>query len=211
MIQFEKNYDINNGNGSVTFKKVDEQTVEAVYNRGTINAKWDDGILKGIYSDTVSNGSGLIHFTFSENAFEAKWKSGTEEGPMKGKWVGKLLESGKTNEIDNSLAAPNDKITVTVIVDKFNYRAKRSLETTAEELDIVGMSYTSEDYDTKIKWSSIETIDDYRYSLDEKFYDHMYDSGFEIKSGNEFGDWYELDVKVENENGELIYSGIHRG
>ncbi|MEY3048454.1 MAG: hypothetical protein RL365_492 [Bacteroidota bacterium] len=85
MIQFEKNYDINNGNGTVTFKKVDEQTVEAVYNRGTISAKWDGDILKGIYNDTVSNGSGLIHFTFSENTFEAKWKSGTEEGPMKGK------------------------------------------------------------------------------------------------------------------------------
>jgi hypothetical protein len=211
MIQFEKTYDINNGDGTVTFKKVDDQTVEAVYNRGSIKANWNNDILIGIYSDTVSNGSGLIHFTFSENAFEAKWKSGTEEGPMKGKWIGKLLESGKTNEIDNSLASPNDKITVTVIVDKFNYRAKRSLETNAEELGIVGLSYSSSDYDTKIKWSSIETIDDYRYGLDENFYDHMFDSGFEIRSGNEFGDWYELDVKVENENGELIYSGIHRG
>ena len=99
MIQFEKNYDINDGNGSVTFKKVDDLTVEAVYNRGTIKAKWDGDILKGIYTDKVSNGYGLINFSFNENTFEAKWKAGTEEGPMKGKWKGKLENNRSENSI----------------------------------------------------------------------------------------------------------------
>ena len=93
MIQFEKKYDINDGNGSVTFKKIDEKTVEAVYNRGVIKAAWDGETLKGVFNDDVSNGSGLIHFTFNDNGFDAKWKAGIEDGPMKGKWTGKLTDS----------------------------------------------------------------------------------------------------------------------
>lgn len=98
MIQFEKTYDINDGNGSVTFKKVDDSTVEAVYNRGTIRGTWDGEILKGTFIDDVSNGNGLIHFTFNDNGFEAKWKSGLEEGPMKGKWVG-IIDQKKSPTI----------------------------------------------------------------------------------------------------------------
>lgn len=90
MIQFEKTYDINDGNGSITFKKVDDLSVEAVYNRGTIKGTWDGETLKGTFIDDISNGNGLIHFTFNDNGFEAKWKSGLEEGPLNGKWVGIL-------------------------------------------------------------------------------------------------------------------------
>ena len=207
MIQFEKTYDINDGNGTVTFKKVDDLTVEAVYNRGTIKGTWDGETLKGSFIDNVSNGNGLIHFTFNDNGFEAKWKSGLEEGPLKGKWFGKIINGNTEGE----LAKPSDKITITVVVENFNYRAKRSLILTAEELGIVGKSYASDNNDLQISWGRIETVDDYRYSLDENFYDHMYDSGYEIKSGNEFGDWYEYEVIVENEQGEVIYSGKARG
>lgn len=98
MIQFEKTYDINNGNGSVTFKKVDDLTVEAVYNRGTVKGTWDGETLKGTFIDSISNGNGLIHFIFNDNGFEAKWKAGLDEGPLRGKWVGKLI-NGETNNI----------------------------------------------------------------------------------------------------------------
>jgi hypothetical protein len=101
MIQFEKTYDINDGNGSVTFKKVDDLTVEAVYNRGTIKGTLDGEKLKGQFIDNVSNGQGLIEFTFNENGFEAKWKSGLEEGPLKGKWVG-IIDQKKSSIIFNN-------------------------------------------------------------------------------------------------------------
>jgi len=39
-----------------------------------------------------------MDFTFSENGFEAKWKKGVEEGPMKGKWTGSLKSVGNITE-----------------------------------------------------------------------------------------------------------------
>ena len=98
MIQFEKTYDINDGNGSITFKKVDDLTVEAVYNRGTIKGTWDGETLKCTFIDNVSNGNGLIHFNFNDNGFEAKWKAGLDEGTMKGKWLGKVIASKRIEE-----------------------------------------------------------------------------------------------------------------
>jgi hypothetical protein len=139
MIQFDKTYDINNGGGSVRFKKLDDDTVEAVYNRGTIMAKWDGDILKGIYDDTHSKGSGIIHFTFIENAFEAKWKSGTEEGPMKGKWNGQLIKSDlDLFLINDSFEEIAEKVDLTIksIIDQtnieqaklFSYQLKKIME-----------------------------------------------------------------------------------
>jgi len=43
-----------------------------------------------------------MDFTFSENGFEAKWKKGVEEGPMKGIWTGKILENEKNKPIITS-------------------------------------------------------------------------------------------------------------
>ena len=103
MIQFEKNYDINDGNGSVTFKKVDDLTVEAVYNLGTIKATWNGEILKGTFIDNVSNGQGLIEFIFNENGFDAKWKAGIEKGPMKSKWIGIFDKKTSYNIYNNNL------------------------------------------------------------------------------------------------------------
>lgn len=90
MIQFEKKYEINEGNGSITFRKINEIKVEAEYNRGTIQGDWDGEMLRGTFKDHISGGVGLIHFIFHKNSFEAKWKSGLDEGPFRGKWSGKL-------------------------------------------------------------------------------------------------------------------------
>ncbi len=134
MIQFEKNYDINDGNGSVTFKKNDEKTVEAVYNRGVIKAACDGETLKGVFNDNVSNGSGLIHFTFNDNGFDAKWKAGIEDGPMKGKWTGKLTDSKEPTLLKkNQIINPLTKETIEVYVEAFEeeldwYLAKTECE-----------------------------------------------------------------------------------
>ena len=93
MIKFNEKYDLNNGQGWVSFESAGEGFVSAQYNRGTIHGHWDGEKLKGQFIDTVSEGKGLIEFIFSETGFEAKWKSGIEEGPMKGRWSGELEKS----------------------------------------------------------------------------------------------------------------------
>ncbi len=98
MIQYNKQYDLNNGQGWIVFKSVGSGIVSAEYNRGTIQGMWDGETLKGEFIDTVSKGQGLIEFQFNENGFNAKWKAGLDEGPMKGKWVGKLENSLSQND-----------------------------------------------------------------------------------------------------------------
>jgi hypothetical protein len=90
MIHYETKYDLNNGQGWIVFMSAGSGIISAEYNRGTIQCKWDGEILKGEFIDTVSKGQGLIEFHFNENGFNAKWKAGLDEGPMKGKWTGKL-------------------------------------------------------------------------------------------------------------------------
>ena len=102
MIQFNIKYDLNNGDGWIIFKSGGSEIVSAEYNRGTIQGNWDGETLKGQFIDTVSKGQGLIEFRFNENGFEAKWKAGIDEGPMKGKWLGKLPNT--ISKIDNILS-----------------------------------------------------------------------------------------------------------
>ncbi len=97
MIQYNKQYDLNNGQGWIVFKSSGSGIVSAEYNRGTIQGMWDGETLKGEFIDTVSKGQGLIEFQFNENGFNAKWKAGLDEGPMKGKWVGILMN---LNDLD---------------------------------------------------------------------------------------------------------------
>ena len=106
MIQFNIKYDLNNGDGWIIFKSGGSGIVSAEYNRGTIQGNWDGETLKGQFIDTVSKGQGLIEFRFNENGFEAKWKAGIDEGPMKGKWMG-LISSSKTIDDFNNLNDPS--------------------------------------------------------------------------------------------------------
>lgn len=91
MIQFNKEYVINNDKGVVRFEKINKNIICGVYFRGTITAKWDGETLKGTFYDAVGDGFGRIEFNFNTNGFEAKWKGGLDEGPMRGQWTGKIL------------------------------------------------------------------------------------------------------------------------
>ena len=99
MIKFYETYSINNGQGTIVFKDLGNNSVEATYEikgnkvPGIINGKVENGNLKSIFQ--VGAAKGLMDFTFTEGAFISMWKKGIEEGPMKGKWEGSLLN--KTN------------------------------------------------------------------------------------------------------------------
>jgi hypothetical protein len=107
MIKYNIKYDLNDGQGWISFESAGEGFVSAQYNRGTLQGHWDGEKLKGQFIDTVSNGKGLIEFSFNETGFDAKWKAGIEEGPMKGKWVGKL-----NSTIENMDTMDQIKITI---------------------------------------------------------------------------------------------------
>ena len=102
MIKYNETYSINDGQGTIVFKDAGNNKVEATYEikgnkvPGNVSGKFEGSTLKAIYQ--VNEAKGLMDFTFTENGFEAKWKKGLEEGPMKGKWTGSLKSVGNTNE-----------------------------------------------------------------------------------------------------------------
>ena len=55
----------------------------------TIAGKYIDQNFSGVWSNKGM--SGLVKFTVNDGALEGNWKKGTDEGPMKGNWTGKLL------------------------------------------------------------------------------------------------------------------------
>lgn len=103
MVKFNLTYSINNGQGTIVFKDLGNGFVEATYEikgnkvPGTVTGKIENENLKSIFQ--VGTAKGLMDFTFTENGFISKWKKGLEEGPMKGKWEGQLLE------VNNSTAS----------------------------------------------------------------------------------------------------------
>lgn len=102
MIKFNETYSINDGQGTIVFKDAGNNKVEATYEikgnkvPGNVSGKLEGNILKSIFQ--VNEAKGLMDFSFSENGFEAKWKKGVEEGPMKGKWTGSLKSVGNITE-----------------------------------------------------------------------------------------------------------------
>jgi hypothetical protein len=210
MIHFNKKYIINNGNGEIEFRKGGDQFVSAVYNRGTIHAHWRGDVLAGTFIDTVSKGEGLIEFTFSENTLEAKWKGGTDPGPMRGKWEGKIsdLENPETNQIINSeinTFQSGYKIKLRVVVQKFDFYANRSLELFVDSLGVENTPYTD------VNWrSQSDEVESYWWEQEEEFYEFLYENGLEY-TAKEYSDWYEFELTVLNENGEEVFQDIVRG
>jgi hypothetical protein len=93
MIKFNDIYIINNGQESIVFKEGKGNTISGEYNDGTLTGTLEGDVLKATFHNKKTNSAGLIEFEFNENGFSAKWKQGVEEGPMRGKWEGKLEEN----------------------------------------------------------------------------------------------------------------------
>ena len=90
MIKFNETYSINDGQDSIVFTEGKANSISGKYNSGTLTGNLDGNLLKATYHNQKNNSAGLIEFEFNENGFIAKWKQGLEEGPMRGKWNGKL-------------------------------------------------------------------------------------------------------------------------
>ncbi len=114
MIKYNETYSINDGQGTIVFKDAGNNKVEATYEikgnkvPGNVSGKLEGNILKSIFQ--VNEAKGLMDFTFSENGFEAKWKKGIEEGPMKGKWTGSLKSVG--NKTENTIKPEKEETVI---------------------------------------------------------------------------------------------------
>jgi len=103
MIKFNEIYSINNGQETIVFSEGKGSSISGKYDSGTLTGKLEDNILKATYHNKKNNGAGLIEIEFNENGFNAKWKQGLEEGPMRGKWEGKLEQLIESNITMNLL------------------------------------------------------------------------------------------------------------
>lgn len=90
MIKFNQTYSINDDQESIVFTERKGNSISGKYNSGTLTGNLSGNILKATYHNQKNNSVGLIEFEFKENGFNAKWKQGLEEGPMRGKWNGIL-------------------------------------------------------------------------------------------------------------------------
>ena len=211
MIKYNEEYSLNNGSGNIIFLEGGENSVSAIYNRGTIHAEWHSEVLKGEFFDTLSKGKGLIEFIFSETGFEAKWKGGLKPGPMRGRWIGTLqsYEVEKTNSsIDNAIKSvfkSSDQVEIRVVVQKFDFYSENCVSEKAETLDVTGLEYES------INWrNQSDLVENYWWREEEEFYQFLYENGVE-NDASEFSDWYEFEINVVNDNGEVTFNKIVRG
>ena len=100
MIQLNTPYKLENGD-HVIFTEGKKGTINGKHSEATLTGTIEGNVLKATFHNTKVNASGLMEITFHENGFNAKWKSGLEPGPMKGKWNGVLVNQNE-NEIQNS-------------------------------------------------------------------------------------------------------------
>ena len=104
MLEYNKEYIFSRGKGKIIFTKGKNSIVNATYkvynDEGIITGKLNGDILEATFHSSSLNRVGLIHFDFSGDGFNAKWKNGVEPGTMRGKWFTEL-SSNENN--DNSL------------------------------------------------------------------------------------------------------------
>jgi hypothetical protein len=107
MIKFNTPYTIENGD-TVVFTEGKKGTINGTYTDATLTGSFDGEVLKATFHNKKVNAIGLMEIIFHEYGFDAKWKSGLEPGPMRGKWEGELilntnqpaLESKNTLKLD---------------------------------------------------------------------------------------------------------------
>ena len=101
MIKLNIPYTIDNGD-TVTFTEKNG-IINGTYTDATLSGSLEGDVLKATFHNSKVNTAGLMEITFHENGFSAKWKSGLEPGPMKGKREG-ILEISS----DFNVSIPND-------------------------------------------------------------------------------------------------------
>lgn len=100
MIELNSTYKIEGSDTKITFSQNEDKTISGIYNDGTVIGTLEGNTLKATFHNEVENMDGLMEIIFHQNGFDAKWKTGIEPGPMRGKWKG-LLGEASSSEIQN--------------------------------------------------------------------------------------------------------------
>jgi hypothetical protein len=146
MIKFNTPYTIENGD-TVVFTEGKKGTINGTYTDATLTGSFDGEVLKATFHNKKVSAIGLMEIIFHEDGFDAKWKSGLEPGPMRGKWEGRIenlneLKSEKLEVLfDFELAIKNGMYSFVNGLKKF--------ESQLTEYDEEMQSKIAEDFITK--------------------------------------------------------------
>jgi hypothetical protein len=135
MIKLNTPYTIENGKDQVIFTEGKKGTINGSYTDSTLTGMFDGAVLKATFHNKKVNAIGLMEITFHENGFNAKWKSGLEPGPMRGKWEG-ILNIGKVSAKEEETVIQDFNIEEIIKGGVFSF-SKKLLETleNAKKLD----------------------------------------------------------------------------
>ena len=100
MIVLNSNYKIEGTNTCITFSQENENHITGIYDNGNVTGILEGNLLTATFHNNVENVNGLMEIVFYQNGFDAKWKSGLEPGPMRGKWKG-IIDDDSISEIHN--------------------------------------------------------------------------------------------------------------
>jgi hypothetical protein len=188
MIKLNEQYSINNGQGTIVFTQGNKGTVNALYtitgnkSEGKINGTLDGNVLKGTFH--VDAVAGLIEITFSQDGFDAKWKQGIEPGPMRGKWVGKLVSS-KTEEKSSLFNPSTDKFIEYIKSDySLNSAYENVIESTTDFVEDYSIEF-EEDFFKDLKDELdvvVFSVDNSEYSIDERDGSDTYTIYYDFKN-----------------------------
>ena len=149
MIKLNTVYSIDNGVNSVVFTEGKKGSITGAHNEGTMTGFLEGNVFTGTFHNTKVNATGLIEITFHESGFDAKWKNGMEPGPMRGKWVGELLN----NSINNIVSQSNSTFDFIKYV-KSNYHLSSAYE---DGID-----------------STTDFVEDFSLEFDDKFFGELH-------------------------------------
>ena len=112
-----REYKLNFGIVKVT---IEGDNCTATYqNNGEFSGTIKDNVVKAKW--TNEGKEGLIELDLSDNKLVGKWKQGLEEGPMRGKWEGVIVNSNDNNQ---STEKTNPVLSLNQIIEKIKVDCK---------------------------------------------------------------------------------------
>src|SRR6056300_1525775 len=112
-----REYKLNIGTVKVT---IDGDTCTGTYqNNGKFSGTIKDNVVKAKW--TNEGKEGLIELDLSGNKLIGKWKQGLDEGPMRGKWNGVIINSNEKNGLPDAL---EEVLSLNQIIEKIKVVCK---------------------------------------------------------------------------------------
>jgi uncharacterized protein (TIGR02145 family) len=99
MVKYNIFYEINGGAERIKFVQHEDNLIIGTYIAGKLQGKIIEDKFFGNFHNVKNNSEGIIEIIFFNDGFEARWKTGLDSGPLKGKWIGTLnLDQEEENE-----------------------------------------------------------------------------------------------------------------